>query len=95
MLSNISDFDDGHSNSSSDMDEYGSEDDLPDSLSPGSPVKSLGQPTKKGKKAEEDFLGMKDYMDAMDRELAKTTISQSFETRGAPPKVIFKVFYTS
>jgi hypothetical protein len=29
-----------------------------------------------------DFLGMRDYMDAMDRELAKTSIGKSFVKQG-------------
>lgn len=84
-LSILSEFEDDRSDTSSDMDEYGSEDDM-NSLSPGSPVKPMAG-TKKG--APEDFLGMKEYMDLMDRELAKTSIGQSFERQESPKKVGF------
>ena len=72
------------------MEEYGSEDDLADSLSPGSPVKSMGhhQGAKKAARGGgDDFLGMKDYMDIMDRELASTTIGESFEKQVSSPRV--------
>ena len=65
--------DDKSSGSSDDMDEYGSDADLEEpSLSPPSP-------TKQHKKGEEDLLGIQDYMDLMDRELAGSKVGQSFE----------------
>ena len=79
----LSDFDDSDEASSSDLSEYGSEDELDDySSKPKKPTSKSGSPTKPATTSPDqagDLLGMKDYMDMMDRELANTTIGQSFE----------------
>ncbi|ELU06111.1 hypothetical protein CAPTEDRAFT_20272 [Capitella teleta] len=79
-MQKVFDFDDDHSSASSEMDEYGSEDEM-NSLSPGSPVKPLTT----NKKPE---LAIREYMEIMDRELARTSIGESFEKQPpvAPPR---------
>ena len=79
----LPDFDDSDEASSSELSEYGSEDELDDYSS--KPKKSTGKSGSvtnhmpMSQDHAEDLLGMKDYMDLMDRELANTTIGQSFE----------------
>ena len=58
-------------NSSSDLSEYESDGDMEDSLSPSSPNKRLTD-------LADTPLQLKDYMSLMDRELAQTTIGESF-----------------
>ena len=66
--------------SSDDMDEYGSDADLAElSLSPPSPSKrAAGKDDAVG-----DVLGIQDYMELMDRELAGSKVGQSFEREPA------------
>ncbi|XP_013386077.1 protein ecdysoneless homolog [Lingula anatina] len=63
-MTKMFEFDDPESSNSSDMDEYGSD------------VGSDEEMPAKGKKADKK---MAEYMTAMDRELAKTTVGKSFE----------------
>ena len=58
-------------NSSSDLSEYESDGDMEDSLSPSSPNKRLTD-------LADTPLQLKDYMSLMDRELAQTSIGESF-----------------
>ena len=84
----IAEYEDPHSNSSSDMDEYGSDDDLDEpSLSPPTPARTVRPapvpvpaPTP-GRPSEPvgEFLQIQDYMELMDRELSTTKVGQSFE----------------
>ena len=94
-----SEFDDDGGKSSSDMSEYGSEDDVSDSLSPSSPQKPL--PGRKTTTASSlnvqspddvgDFLGMKDYMNMMDHELSSTSVGKSFHKSSDTQKVILSL----
>ena len=65
-----SEFSDSGS-SSSDMSEYESDGDMEDSLSPSSPHKRLVD-------LADTPLQLQEYMDLMDRQLAQTTIGESF-----------------
>jgi len=52
------------------------------STSPGTTASAKPVDTAKPDDAVGSFLGMKEYMDAMDRELAKTTVGKSFVREG-------------
>lgn len=121
----ISEFEDTDSASSSDMDEYESEEEFGDGY-PSSRSKSASKtckpakngkaaaatgtgkqpsvgkakpvlPTKPAVKSKQDntgkYLGMEEYMQAMDRELAKTTIGKSFVKEGDKVHTWFCMVY--
>jgi len=108
----VAEFDDPDSASSSDMDEYESEEELGDaypsarhkpsgkssSTEKTTSAKSTAKPKpassagKQGAAKKNDdvggFLGMQDYMSAMDRELAKTSIGKSFVQHGSSVRIL-------
>lgn len=104
MMTAFAEFDeDPHSNSSSEMDEYESEEELGDT--PGSKTSLRHKPAAPRSSAKENSSGskhngggerggkgrgpmdMKDYIEAMDFELSKTTIGKSFVRVGDEEKV--------
>ena len=52
-----------------------------------SPIK-VSKPEAQPGEAGEDFLGMREYMKQMDRELATTTIGESFEKKPVAPEKV-------
>lgn len=91
----MTEFEDPESNSSSEMDEYESDDELGDSFAVHSKPtnrsagKSVGREsngskssTRKGGKQAPSCLEVRDYMDLMDRELSRTAVGQSFVREG-------------
>ena len=74
-------------NSSSDLSEYESDGDMEDSLSPSSPNKRLTD-------LAETPLQLKDYMSLMDRELAQTSVGESFVRQPPTQGATDKAYYT-
>ena len=85
----IADFDDADSASSSDMDEYGSEDELPDMP----PCRDTGKGPKLPNPQAGNYLGLQDYMDLMDKELANTAIGASFEKESVSKSICYTVYF--